>query len=105
MESNPVVRVSIFGTEYRVRGEADEAYIRKIAEHVDHTMKEIASEGHHISPARIAVLAAFNIADELYRTRKHGGKSSVDAEEKAAQLLKLFDGEELAEVSGESGDS
>lgn len=94
MSSDPLVKVNIYGTEYRVRGEADEAYIRKIADYVDNTMKQIASDGRHISPTRIAVLAAFNIADELHRTSRRG-KGKSESESRAAELLKLFDAEEL----------
>jgi cell division protein ZapA len=101
--AKPLVKVSIFGTEYRVRGEADEEYIRKIAAYVDSTMKEIASDGRHISPTRIAVLAAFNIADELHRVHKVEGRSK-EVEDRAARLLKLFEGEEPAK-GGEAGDS
>lgn len=87
------VKVGIYGTEYRVSGEADGEYIRGIAEYVDQTMRDISRRGKHISPARIAVLAAFNIADELFQLRGESPakKSEGGNEEKAERLLKLFD--------------
>jgi len=93
MKTDKSVKVSIYGTEYRVSGEADEEYIRGIAEYVDQTMREISRQGRHISPSRIAVLAAFNIADELFQL-SGDDPSDVNAsanEEKAERLLKLFD--------------
>lgn len=88
------VKVSIYGTDYRVNGEADEAYIRRIADYVDRTMREISRQGRHISPTRIAVLAAFNIADELHQLRGEGQveESTMETEAKAERLLKLFEG-------------
>jgi cell division protein ZapA len=90
-----MVKVTIFGNEYRVRGDADEPYIQEIADYVDGTMREIAGEGRHISPTRIAILAAFNIADELFRQRQGAPAGGAKVESKAAELLKLFEEEEI----------
>ncbi len=93
MKTDKSVKVGIYGTEYRVSGAADEDYIRGIADYVDKTMREISRQGRHISPARIAVLAAFNIADELFQLRGDD-PAAIDAggnEEKAERLLKLFE--------------
>ncbi len=95
MEGSMAVKVKIFGTEYRVRGEADNGYIEKLAAYVDRAMREIAGSGRHISPTRIAVLAAFNIADELHRKGKGRAVTDSDVEDKAAELLQMFDLEEL----------
>jgi cell division protein ZapA len=99
-----MVRVNIFGTDYRVHGDAPEDYVQEIAAYVDATMKAIAGDGRHISPSRIAVLAAFNIADELFRAkREEGGGEQVEA--RAARLLELFDDDELdANAASAGGD-
>jgi len=100
MSSEARVQVNIFGNDYRVRGEADVEHIRRLAEYVDRTMKEIAAGGRQVSPLRIAILAAFNIADELHRERAQREASGPAAEEKAARLLRLFDDEPQAEAAG-----
>lgn len=102
MAGDARVQVSIFGNDYRVRGEADAEYIRGIADYVDRTMKEIAAGSRQVSPLRIAILAAFNIADELHRERARQAAAPA-AEEKAARLLRLFDDEASAAAAG-SGD-
>ncbi len=99
MERKSVVKVSIFGNDYRVSGEADEGFIQRVADHVDDTMKEIAGGGRHVSPARIAILAAFNIASELHQIRE-STPGSPAVEDRAAKLLELFDDETL-ESKGE----
>ncbi len=93
MKTDKSVKVAIYGTDYRVSGAADEDYIRGIADYVDHTMRDISRQGRHISPVRIAVLAAFNIADELFQLRGDNPSEVEmgDNEEKAERLLKLFE--------------
>lgn len=91
MKANVPVRVSIYGNDYRVRGDADEAYIREIADYVDRTMRDIAARGRTISTERIAILAAFNIADELLQVRGQDPETGRTAEKRAAELLKLFE--------------
>ncbi|MCB1161528.1 MAG: cell division protein ZapA [Candidatus Krumholzibacteriia bacterium] len=100
MASDPQVKVSIFGNEYRVRGDADAEQIQRIADYVDATMSAIAAGGRHVSTTRIAILAAFNIAAELHREREQGGRGSK-AEAKAAELLRLFDDDALAAGGGD----
>jgi cell division protein ZapA len=100
MERNSVVKVSIFGNDYRVSGKADEAFIQRVADHVDGTMKEIAGGGRQVSPARIAILAAFNIASELHQLRENSPASPA-IEDRAAKLLELFDDDSL-DSKGES---
>ena len=111
MSTGSSVKVSIFGNEYRVSGEGNEDYIQKLADYVDHTMREISHQGRHVSSERIAILAAFNIADQLFQLGKtlaqHGlegtrgprlrAKVQVNAQEGKAfglaeQVLKVSSG-------------
>ena len=54
-ESNPST-VTIFGSEYRIRGPADSTYGRKVAELVDARMREVAEHQRIQSPIRVAIL-------------------------------------------------
>ena len=65
------IKVSIFGREYNVKGGSDEEYVKKLASHVDSVMREIAEKTGSLSSARIAILAALNIADELFKERRN----------------------------------
>ena len=69
MEKNRVI-VTIFGKEYSLVSEVDPDYIRKAAGYLDSKMREVAENYHNIPEARVAVLAALNIADELFRSRE-----------------------------------
>lgn len=77
------VRVEIFGEEYVIRSEMDEEYTRECARYVDEAIQD-AHLGLHVSePHRAAILAALQITDELFRTRKAREEES----ERIAQRL------------------
>jgi cell division protein ZapA len=78
------IKVEIFGTEYRIKGDANADYIRKVAGLVDEKMRQIADASMTGSVAKIAILAAVNIADELFKERQ----ARTSAMEKLAERLK-----------------
>jgi len=65
------IRVTIFGRDYNIRGGSDEEYIRTLAGHVDKVMHDIADKAGAISSGRIAILAALNIADDMFKERQN----------------------------------
>ncbi len=75
------VTVEIFGHEYKIKGEADVEYMTKLARHVDKRMKEVAKGTPAVgSLAKIGILAALNIADELFRERDEKRRVMEDVE-------------------------
>ncbi len=69
MEDRHSVKVNIFGNEYTIRGEADAEYIRELAQYVDGKMQEIARNTNLTIPLKVGILAAINLADEIFRLR------------------------------------
>jgi cell division protein ZapA len=63
------VTVEIFGQEYKIKGDADPVHMAEIAQYVDGKMKEVAQGAAVGSLAKIGILAALNIADELFSER------------------------------------
>jgi cell division protein ZapA len=63
------IKVEIFGTEYRIKGDANGDYIKQVAGLVDERMRQIAEASMTGAVAKIAILAAVNIADELLKER------------------------------------
>lgn len=59
------IKVEIFGTSYILKGESDIEYMQELASYVDRKMREIQKETGILSPTKIAILSALNIADEL----------------------------------------
>ena len=62
------VSVEIYDQIYNLRG-TDDAYIQQIAALVDAKMRAVAAHGGTADSLRVAVLAALNIADELFSLR------------------------------------
>ncbi|MCD6380198.1 cell division protein ZapA [bacterium] len=83
--------VEIFGQDYRIKGVGDPEYIHMIAGYIDRKMREIAHSSGIMSQSRIAILAALNIADELFQEREKGAKIRNEFEKQAAGLSELLD--------------
>ena len=87
MEDKKTLRVNIYGTEYPIRGIADEEYILKVAEYVDAKMREIDQKVAVKSALKVAILAALNVTDELFRERLERGEQTDRYEKKIDNLL------------------
>jgi cell division protein ZapA len=88
--SNGSVRVEIFDQGYNLRG-TDPEYILRLAEYVDSKMRAVAEQTHTVDTARLAVLAALNIADEYHILRRKADGTSTDSSKKTRQLLNALD--------------
>lgn len=81
--------VNIFGSEYTIKGNESSDYIREIADYVNMKMEDLSKKSSLISPQKIAILSAVNIADEYFKLKaeKHGNKSLIM--EKSKSIYKL----------------
>ncbi|HET9209423.1 MAG TPA: cell division protein ZapA [Thermoanaerobaculia bacterium] len=78
-------QVEIFGEVYSVRGGGENGYLQELASLVDRKMREVAE---HVKgdTARIAILAALNLADELFQIQNRQEGERVEIREKVAAL-------------------
>jgi cell division protein ZapA len=86
--------VEIFGEVYHVRGGDEKGYLRSLADLVDRKMREVAKQAKG-DTARIAILAALNLADELLQLQSRQEGERVEIREKVAALT-----EELSQALG-----
>jgi cell division protein ZapA len=84
------VQVEIFGQTYAVQAGADPGYIESVAAYVDHQMRDVSRASGAVDSVRIAVLAALNIADELFRARNAGREGGDRLEERTKRLVSLL---------------
>jgi len=68
-ENPQAVSVDIYDQVYHLRG-TNPAHIEKLAALVDTKMRAVSAQGATVDSLRVAVLAALNIADELYAMRE-----------------------------------
>ena len=86
MERSKSTRVQIFGSEYHVKAEADPDYIKTVAAYVDEKMREVAESQSIVSSTKVAILAAINLADEVFQERRKREQAAIEV---AAQALEL----------------
>ena len=64
-----VVSVEIQGLRYPIRSSLDAGYVAQLATYVDAKMQAAAEESPTGDSIKVAVVAALNIADEVFRSR------------------------------------
>ena len=74
------LKVNIYGTEYSLVSESDPNRVEQIAKYVDDKMREIQKASPNRTIHQIAILAALNIADELFRLGQSQKRSTIDKE-------------------------
>ena len=85
MPSSTTTQVEIFGEVYSVRGGDEKGYVQELASLVDRKMREVAGQVKG-DTARIAILAALNLADELFQNQNRQEGERVEIREKVAAL-------------------
>ncbi len=91
MTDGRVVPVDIHGQRYPIRSSLDADYVAKLAAYVDEKMRAAAESTPTGDSLRLAVLAALNVADELFRCREAARARTGEIAERAEELEKLLD--------------
>ena len=89
--SERVVPVFIQGQRYPIRSALDPAYIAELAAYVDEKMKAAAESGTAHDTLRLAVLAALNIADEMFRCREAAGERARAVVDRTRAIEQMLD--------------
>jgi cell division protein ZapA len=89
--SKRVVHIDIQGQKYAVRSELDPQYIAEIAVFVDEKMRLAARELASADPLRVAVMAAMNIADEVFRGRNEAGGNKGRLTARTIEIERIVD--------------
>ncbi len=85
------VEFELLGQKYAIRSDATPEYVRRLVAHVEKTIKQIKAEGGPQDPQKLAVLAAFYITDELFRSRDASRQTEGAAAERVGALLELLE--------------
>jgi cell division protein ZapA len=86
-----VLKVTIYGADYLIRGQADSEYMKAVAEYVDHKMLEVDQTVRVDSSLKVAILATLNITDELFRERADKERLRLEFEQKIQALTDRID--------------
>ena len=84
-----VIPVEIHGQRYPIRTALEPEYVARIAGYVDEKMRAAADSTPSGDAIRLAVLAALNIADELFRCQEaqKGGRAALAERTEALERL------------------
>ena len=85
------IEVEVFGHRFSLQGEGDEAYFHELAEYVDTQMRTLAKQTKTSTPTKLAILAAINVTDELFRQQRHRGSGEAEMERRAQLLVETID--------------
>ena len=83
--------VEIRGQRYPIRSELDARYVNVLATYVDEKIRAASESTPSGDSVRLAVLAALNIADELFRCKDVQKESRGALAERTEALERLLD--------------
>ena len=64
------MKIEIYDQSYNVNADQNDDYLKELASYVDGKMREVAHATRMVDSVKVAVLAALNIADELFAVRE-----------------------------------
>ena len=85
-------KVTIFGSEYILSSEESEEYTSKISNFVDQKMNLIAAIENTGDTTRIALMAAFDIANQIVLQRTQSREDRMRIDEALRRLEQQIDG-------------
>jgi cell division protein ZapA len=86
-----MIDVEIYGQQYSICGEAEEAYIRRLAHFVDDHMKHLAEGMKTATPSKLAVLTAINLAHQFFESEKKRTQGEADVDRRMVTLMESIE--------------
>lgn len=84
-EERKRISVTIFGEEYQMKAAASADYVQRLAARVDERMRQIAGGNPRLGTARVAVLTAMTLADDLQKMEEQFERLTRQLEEEWAR--------------------
>jgi cell division protein ZapA len=81
------VKVTVAGQKLSIRTHAKPTYVKDLASFVSGQLDEVRGGARTATTQSLALLAAMNIADELFQLREKHDKLKRDVREKTSHIL------------------
>ena len=94
------VRVTILGDEYTIRSDASPAHTRDVAAYVDRVIRQVMSAGTVVDTHKVAILAALQITDELFRARADTRDLAASMQELSADVRRWLPPNKRGDAAG-----
>jgi cell division protein ZapA len=89
-EKRNITEVEIYKDLYKIVNDASPKYTQSLAKYVDEKMKDISQTTSTVSSMKVAVLAALNIADELFKVKRELKTEKEVIEKETDSLYQLI---------------
>ncbi len=83
--------VKINGEYYLLRGELEGELMHQIADYVDQKMDQVRQANPVVTTSKVAILAALNIAEELFLLKIQKQEEAIMLAERSSRLISLLD--------------
>ncbi len=85
------IEVEIYGQRYVITGEADEEYVKRLANYVDTQIRVLAQGMKTATRAKLAVLAALNITHQLFQAEQTRQEGDAEIDRRTSSLLESIE--------------
>lgn len=87
----PVVQIEILGRRYALQSDRDPDHVRTVAAYVDEQLLEVSGGRPSAVQRDHAILAALNIASELFLLRERSGELAASVDRRLQSIVALID--------------
>lgn len=85
------ITINILGKEYNIKSDVDENYAKQIAECLNQKVEEVVKTTKTVATLNILVLAAMNIANDYFQTKKLNEELISMIETRSGDLTRYID--------------
>jgi cell division protein ZapA len=85
------VKIDIYDQSYNVNADQNEEYVQQLAAYVDGKMRAVAEAARTVDSLKVAVLAALNIADEMFTLRERQREIEGPIRERVEKCVTLVE--------------
>lgn len=85
------VNINVFNNDYLIKTDAEEEYVKEIAQFLEQKVKEVSKDDITLVVPRPFLLATLKITDDFFRMKKEFEDFKSRAEEKSKELVELLD--------------
>lgn len=90
-EAQRSIRVTILDESIPIRSETSPEYTRRVAAHVDESLRALRQEAPSLEPFHMAVLGAMEITNDLFRSREGLAALADDAVGRIDAMIATID--------------
>jgi cell division protein ZapA len=91
MDRGAVITVEILGREYKIRGNGDERYLRRVVSYVKERIGKVRESASLGTNEAVAILACLDIADELFREKERHEATLDTVESRSRSMVEAID--------------